>query len=410
MTSEQCDQRNCERSSSRVPVILHADLDAFYASVEQMDAPELRGRPVLVGPRGGRGVVLTASYEARRYRVGSAMPVQEALRRCPGAVVVPPRFSRYKELSEATMEVFRSFSPVVQALSLDEAFLDITGSIHLFGNPVAMAGLLRERVRRATGGLEVSVGIARNKFVAKVASGYAKPNGVLVVPPEGTRDFLRPLSVRWLWGAGPKTTARLQSLDLHTIGDVAALSKADATARVGTRGLHFRRLARGEDDRVVANAQGQKTLGSDRTLPRNLRTRRQIVAHVNTAADRVARRLRRQGYVAAGVRIKLRYADFRTTTRQQLLPATDLARSLSEHATRLVLATWDGSPVRLVGLSAFALGRRDSLPCQQDLFVDLARNRNLEEMLDRITERYGEHAIERGSAVGRASLLPEYLD
>ena len=202
-------------------IIAHADMDAFYAAVEQLDDPSLRGRPLLVGPRSARGVVLTASYEARPYGVGSAMPMAKARRMCPNAVIIPPRFDRYQEVSATIMKVFSDFSPEVEALSLDEAFLDMTGSEQLFGDPQSIGRRLKSAIREATGGLTASVGLSATKYVAKVASACQKPDGLTVVPPEEAKAWLAPLSVSWLWGAGPKTQARLHQLGLHTIGDVA---------------------------------------------------------------------------------------------------------------------------------------------------------------------------------------------
>jgi len=202
-------------------IVAHADMDAFYAAVEQLDDPRLRGRPLLVGPPGARGVVLTASYEARPHGVGSAMPMVTARRLCPNAVVVPPRFERYQEVSAAIMRVFADFSPEVEPLSLDEAFLDMTGSEGLFGDPETMGRRLKAAVRDATGGLTVTVGLSAIKYVAKVASGYKKPDGLTVVPPESAKAWLAPMPVSRLWGAGQKTEPRLHALGLRTIGDVA---------------------------------------------------------------------------------------------------------------------------------------------------------------------------------------------
>jgi DNA polymerase-4 len=205
-------------------IIVHADMDAFYAAVEQRDDPALRGKPVLIGPNSHRGVVLTASYEARPFGVGSAMPVAEARRRCPHAIMVPPRFERYQQVSEQIMNVFADFSPSVEAISLDEAFLDMSGAEHFFGPPRAMAEKLKRAVLEATG-LHISVGVSGTKYVAKVASAYDKPNGLMVVPPQHAVAWLAPLSVSRLWGAGKQTVPRLHALGLRTIGDVAAMGE-----------------------------------------------------------------------------------------------------------------------------------------------------------------------------------------
>ena len=214
-------------------IIAHADMDAFYAAIEQRDDPSLRGRPLLVGPPSARGVVLTASYEARPYGVGSAMPMATARRMCPSAVIVPPRFDRYQEVSATIMKVFSDFSPDVEALSLDEAFLDMTGSEQLFGDPESIGRRLKAAVREVTGGLTASVGLSATKYVAKVASVCQKPDGLTVVRPEEAKAWLAPLAVSWLWGAGPKTQARLHQLGLHTIGDVARADPRLLSVRLG---------------------------------------------------------------------------------------------------------------------------------------------------------------------------------
>ena len=222
-------------------------MDAFYAAVEQLDDPTLRGRPLLVGPNSARGVVLTASYEARPFGVGSAMPMARARRLCPQALIVPPRFERYQQMSKIIMDLFGDFSPDVEALSLDEAFLDMTGSDKLFGSPEAIGRRLKAAVRDATGGLTASVGISGTKYVAKVASGHRKPDGLTIVPPDEARAWLAPQPVKNLWGAGPKTAARLEALGLHTIGDVASCDPRRLERSFGALGHRFIALAHGDD-------------------------------------------------------------------------------------------------------------------------------------------------------------------
>jgi DNA polymerase-4 len=251
-------------------------MDAFYAAIEQMDDPRLRGRPVLVGPDSDRGVVLTASYEARPDGVGSAMPMAVARRRCPDAVIVPPRFERYREVSRSIMAVFASFSPRVEALSLDEAFLDMSGAEPVFGAPARIGRLLKGAVRDATGGLTVSVGLSATKFVAKVASDYAKPDGLTVVPPEEAERWLAPLPVSVLWGAGPKTQAALRGLGLNTLGDVARDGGGSLLGRFGKLGARFARLARGDDPRDVAAERESKSLSSELTLAEDIASPRDI--------------------------------------------------------------------------------------------------------------------------------------
>ena len=310
-------------------IVAHADMDAFYAAVEQLDDPTLRGRPLLVGPQSARGVVLTASYEARPYGVGSAMPMAQARRMCPDAVIVPPRFDRYQQVSATIMKVFSDFSPDVEALSLDEAFLDMTGSEQLFGDPQSIGHRLKAAIREATNGLTASVGVSATKYVAKVASASRKPDGLTVVPPEQAKAWLAPLSVSWLWGAGPKTQARLHQLGLHTIGDVASADARLLSAKLGTAGLHFHTLAQAEDPRPVIGRRASKSIGSEHTLEEDVREKAAIKFHLRRSADTIGRRLRKKNYVAFGVGVKLKTADFQIITRQhRLSEPTDFADKL----------------------------------------------------------------------------------
>src|SRR6185503_9397271 len=271
-------------------IVAHADMDAFYAAVEQLDDPTLRGRPLLVGPQSARGVVLTASYEARPYGVGSAMPMAQARRMCPDAVIVPPRFDRYQQVSATIMKVFSDFSPDVEALSLDEAFLDMTGSEQLFGDPQSIGRRLKAAVREATNGLTASVGVSATKYVAKVASASRKPDGLTVVPPEQAKAWLAPLSVSWLWGAGPKTQTRLHQLGMHTIADVAEADVQFLTAKLGSAGLHFHTLARAEDPRPVIGRRASKSIGSEHTLDEDVHEKADIRFHLRRSADTIGRR------------------------------------------------------------------------------------------------------------------------
>ena len=233
-------------------IIAHADMDAFYAAIEQLDDPALRGRPILVGSPSDRAVVLTASYEARPYGVGSAMPMAQARRKCPNALIIPPRFDRYQQVSKMIMGAFADFSPHVEALSLDEAFLDMTGSEELFGAPELMGHRLKMAIREVTGGLTASVGLSATKYVAKVASAFHKPDGLTVVPPENAKTWLAPLPVSRLWGVGPKTQDRLHQLGLRTIGSVAEADPKFLSTKLGSAGLHFYTLAHAEDPRLCA--------------------------------------------------------------------------------------------------------------------------------------------------------------
>jgi DNA polymerase IV len=399
-------------------VIAHADMDAFYAAVEQLDDPALRGRPVIVGPNSARGVVLTASYEARPFGVGSAMPMAHARRLCPQALIVPPRFERYQQVSKIIMDLFADFSPAVEALSLDEAFLDMTGSDKLFGSPEAIGRKLKAAVRNATGGLTVSVGISGTKYVAKVASGYEKPDGLTVVPPGDARAWLAPQPVKNLWGAGPKTSARLERLGLRTIGDVAGSDPLWLERSLGALGRRFVALAQGEDFREVATSREARGLSSERTLSVDIRTRKEIEAYLRSAAETVAQRLRRRALRARGVRVKLKRTDFRILTRQRTLTApTDVAAELFSAAASLLDAIADEGPFRLVGLGGYDLTQQTD-DSQLALGLDVGRAgraRRLETTLDRLAARFGAGAVQRASdlvadrGVGVASNL-DFLD
>jgi DNA polymerase-4 len=399
-------------------VIAHADMDAFYAAIEQLDDPTLRGRPLIVGPNSARGVVLTASYEARPYGVGSAMPMARARRLCPQALIVPPRFERYSQVSKIIMDLFEDFSPRVEALSLDEAFLDMTGSDKLFGPPQAIGRKLKAAVRDATGGLTASVGISGTKYVAKVASGHQKPDGLTIVPPDEARGWLAPQPVKNLWGAGPKTSARLEALGLRTIGDVAACDPRWLERTLGALGARFIALAQGEDVREVAGSRESRGLSSERTLSVDISARKEIEAYLRSAAETVAQRLRRRSLLARGVRVKLKRTDFRILTRQRTLTApTDVAAELFSAAASLLDAVEEEGPFRLVGLGGYDLTEH-SEAAQLALGLEVGRAgraRRLETTLDRLAARFGAGAVQRASdlvadrGVGVASNL-DFLD
>jgi DNA polymerase-4 len=387
-------------------------MDAFYAAVEQLDDPRLRGRPILVGPPSARGVVLTASYEARPFGVGSAMPMAVARRLCPNALVVPPRFERYQEISAAIMRVFADFSPEVEALSLDEAFLDMTGSEQLFGDPEAMGRRLKAAVREATGGLTVSVGLSGTKYVAKVASGYRKPDGLTVVPPESAKAWLAPMPVSRLWGAGQKTEPRLQALGLRTIGDVAAADPKLLADKLGKLGIHFYTLAQAEDPRHVEGHRASKSIGSENTLARDVRDKGEIKLHLRRSADKIARRLRSKGLVASGVGVKLKSADFKLFTRQQrLAEPTDVAEQLYTVGVELLDAFTHPGPFRLAGMTAYDLSKAGNV-MQSGLFDPFGRRRRLEVAIDALAQRFGGTAVQRGDdlAVPSGVTLAANLD
>ena len=376
-------------------IIVHADLDAFYAAVEQLDDPSLRGKPVLVGPNSYRGVVLTASYEARPYGVGSAMPVAEARRRCPHAVIVPPRFERYEEVSKQVMDIFGDFSPAVEPLSLDEAFLDMSGSERIFGPPAVIGRKIKEAVSEATC-LDVSVGVSGSKYVAKVASAHGKPNGLTVVPPDVAVEWLAPLPVDRLWGVGTKTAPKLHILGLMTIGDIAASDERELRLRLGSAGSHFYRLAHAMDPRRVHGHRTTRSIGSDRTLSEDVSHRADIELHLRRAAERIARRLRTKKYVARGIRVRLKTTEFQMLSRQRLLPKPDDSADLFFAVSRTLLDGFDHrGPFRLVGLTAFGLDWRNQ-PVQSDLFED-RRKRDLESTIDQLAERFGGGIVMRAT-------------
>lgn len=376
-------------------IIVHADMDAFYAAVEQLDNPSLRGKPVLIGPNSQRGVVLTASYEARPFGVGSAMSVAQARRRCPQAIMVPPRFERYRQISAQIMNIFADFSPSVEAISLDEAFLDMSGAEHFFGPPRSMGARIKQAVLEATG-LNISVGISGTKYVAKVASAYDKPNGLMVVPPQHAVDWLAPLSVSRLWGAGKKTVPRLHALGLHTIGDVAAMGEPALSRHLGAAGRHFYQLSQARDPRRVARGRTCKSIGSDRTLRRDICHHNDIKLHLRRAAERIARRVRAKAYVAGGIRVRLKTTQFEMLTRQQqLAKPDDTANAFYATACQLLTHFDHPGPFRLVGMAAFDLDWRQQ-PAQMDLF-ESANPRRLETTIDQLIERFGKDTVMRAT-------------
>lgn len=378
-------------------VVAHADMDAFYAAIEQLDDPVLRGRPVLVGPPSGRGVVLTASYEARPYGVGSAMPMAQARRLCPSAVIIPPRFDRYQEVSTTIMGVFSNFSSDVEAISLDEAFLDMTGSEQLFGDPESIGRRLKDAVREATGGLTASVGLSGTKYVAKVASAFHKPGGLTVVPPEQAKAWLAPLPVSRLWGVGPKTQARLHQIGLHTIGEVANADPEFLSAKLGRAGLHFHALAQAEDPRPVIGQRASKSIGSEHTLDKDVREKAEIKLHLRRSADAIGRRLRQKSYVAFGLGVKLKTTDFQILTRQRRLSEpTDVTERLYSVGVGLLDEFDHPGPFRLVGMVAYDLaGIEDRV--QFDLFGTSARQRRLEVAIDELAKRFGTDVVYRAN-------------
>jgi len=332
--------------------ILHVDLDAFYASVEVLENPQLRGRPVLVGGTGPRGVVAAASYEARRFGVHSAMPMGRARRLCPQAVVLPPRFELYGAKSRQVHGIFAAFTPLIEPIALDEAFLDVTGAAHHFGDGPEIGAAIRARIRAETG-LTASVGVAGSKLLAKLASDDAKPDGLLVVEPGTELAYLHPHPVGRLWGVGPATLARLARFGVETIGDLAALPEAslvDALGRAHGQLLHA--LAHGRDDRPVEADRETKSIGQEETFPRDVTDREALRREVRRMAERVGSRLREHGLAGRTVTLKVRFPDFRTITRSATLPeAFDASAEIAGLALGLLDKVDTAAGVRLLGVT-----------------------------------------------------------
>ena len=377
--------------------ILHVDMDAFYASVEVRRDPSLRGRPVLVGGAGGRGVVASASYEARAWGVTSAMPMARALRLCPDAVVISPDFAAYSAASADLRDVLLSVTPLVEPLSLDEAFLDVTGSVRLFGEPVEIGALLRRRIADELG-LPASVGVAPNKYLAKLCSGKAKPDGLLHLRAGDVTVFLRPLPVRDLWGVGAETAARLERFGLRTIADVADVDRRTLARIVGEAAAgQLSVLARGEDIRRVVPYEAAKGMSSEETFDRDVDDLDILRRELLRLSEGVARRLRRGGVAARTVTLKLRYANFQTVTRSKTLPMpTDEATEVHRTVTALLDALrLERVRVRLIGVGTSNLVPADAAR-QLDLLDD-GRWGRLERAADVARERFGGDAVTRGA-------------
>jgi len=391
-------------------------MDAFYASIEQRDHPELRGRPVIVGANSARGVVSAASYEARKYGVRSAMPGFRAHALCPDGVFLPPNMARYAEVSEQVHAVFAEFTPEIEPIALDEAFLDITGSERLFGGPLQLATQLKQRVRDRTD-LAVTVAVAPNKLVAKIACTLAKPDGLRVVAAHEVRALLAPLPLRRLWGVGPVLAQKLERLGLKTLGELVSYDTTQLARELGERAAELQALAAGHDERPVVSSRVAKSIGEENTFEVNIIERELVSAALTAHADEVARRLRRSGYVGHTITLKIKLGQARTR-RAARIPGEDGDEPVYPLLTRaktlrlptddgavirkVALELWDAAkisePVRLLGVSISQLSATQQ--SQLDLFADSARpKRQLGVALDAIRERFGRDAI--GPAVGR---------
>jgi DNA polymerase-4 len=379
--------------------ILHADLDAFFASVEQRDDPRLRGRPVIVG----MGVVLAASYEAKAYGIRTAMGGGHARRLCPQAIVVEPRMSAYSEASKAVFAVFRETSPVVEGMSIDEAFLDVRGMQRIAGSPREIAVRLRRAVLEQVG-LPITVGVARTKFLAKVASGVAKPDGLLVVPPGGELAFLHPLPVERLWGVGPATATKLHDRGIRTVGQVALLAETTLVAMLGrAAGRHLHALARNRDPRPVQTGRRRRSIGAQRALGRTRRSPAALDAVLVGLVDRVARRLRAARRACRTVVLRLRFDDFSRATRSHtLIEATAQTHTILTTARGLLTTAMpmiEHRGLTLVGLALSNL--EDAEAIQLGLPLDGQRASALDITVDSVRDRFGSSAITRAVLLGR---------
>jgi DNA polymerase-4 len=382
--------------------ILHVDMDAFYASVEQRDRPALRGRPVIVGaPPTGRGVVSAASYEARRFGVHSAMPVRRAARLCPHAVFLPVDMERYARESRRIMAMLAEFTPLLEPISIDEAFLDVTGSRTLLGDGPDIAHMIRSCIRDRLA-LTASVGVASNKFVAKVASDLRKPDGLVVVEPGSEAAFLAPLPVARLWGVGRVTAGRLEAMGIRRIGQLAAVPVGDIVARFGRTGADLLALARGVDERPVEGFAPPRSVGAEETFDADHRDLGRLEATLRGQAERVARELRAGGYAGRSVTLKLRFRDFTTLTRRHTGDATQDGLRIYREARALLGRVALGQPVRLIGLSVSRLGPAGEGQLSL-LAPDALRRERLAQALDALVARFGEEAVRPASLLGRAA-------
>ncbi|HWM33957.1 MAG TPA: DNA polymerase IV [Pseudolysinimonas sp.] len=391
--------------------VLHADLDAFYASVEQRDSPELRGRPVIVGG----GVVLAASYEAKARGVRTAMGGRQALQLCPDAVIVPPRMDAYSAASTDVFAIFRDTTPLVEGLSIDEAFLEVGGLRRIAGTPEQIAVRLRERVREEVG-LPISVGIARTKFLAKVASAVSKPDGLLVVEPDREQQFLLPLPVERLWGVGKVTAEKLHRLNIHTVGELAELEAATAERLLGrAAGAHLHALSRLRDLRPVDTTRRRRSIGSQRALGRRPRTMAELDLMLTQLVDRLGGRLRDGDRVCRTVVLRLRFGDFARATRSYTLGSpTDRTAVLVEVARRLLAAAESEIAERGITLIGVSLAQlRHTRDLQPELPIDWGEGARLDTVLDAVRDRFGAASVARATQLGRdpgwsTPVLPEH--
>ena len=389
---------------SSTATILHVDLDAFFASVELLDRPDLVDKPVVVAVRSMRSVVTAANYPARKFGVRSAIPLSQAMRLCPHAIVLEPHREKYTEYSRRVMSIFDDVTPLVERLGIDEAFLDVAGARSLLGTPAEIGALIRRRVREETR-LTCSVGAASVKFVAKMASGRAKPDGLLVVPADGTLAFLHPLPVSALWGVGPSTEEALAKRGLRTIGDLAQAPLSSLQRAVGTAaGEKLLALANGRDPRAVTPLPDEKSVGHEVAFEVDITDAELLRRELLRQADAVAVRLRRGGWVGRTVVLKLRYSDFTTITRSRTIAEpTDLGRRIYEEVRSVYESLGAHEKVRLIGVRMEQLSRADDQ--RAGLWDEDQDWRETEKVVDGVAERFGRAALKPASLLGPASHL-----
>lgn len=381
--------------------IIHVDMDAFYASVEQRDDPSLQGKPVVVGGKpNSRGVVSAASYEARKFGIHSAMPLPEAFRRCPEAYFLPVMMSKYQEVSLQIRQIFLTYTPIVEPLSLDEAFLDVTGSTRLFGSADSIAGIIKQRIKQELR-LTASVGLAHNKFLAKIASDLKKPDGFVVVQPDKVQEFLDQLAVERLWGVGEKTAEQLHKLNIKTIKDLRNIEKLYLTKLFGVLGDRLYQLARGIDDRPVESARVVKSIGHETTFAQDISDPDELEKALLKLAVDVGWRLRKQSLKGRTITLKIRYADFRTVTRSFTLPqATDIDDVIYQESRSLLRSVLLEQPLRLIGVTVNNL--TDKLERQLSLFSEPQKdNEALTKVIDLVKDKYGKKSITRARLLDR---------
>ncbi len=373
-------------------------MDAFYASVELLDNPALAGQPVIVGGLGPRGVVATANYAARKFGVHSAMPMAKAKRLCPGGQYLRPRMARYRELSARVFGIFRNYTPQVEGLSLDEAFLDVSASVRLFGTATEIAAKLKAQIRQETG-LTASVGVAHNKFLAKLASDLQKPDGLVVVPLDRLNSFLDPMPIKRLWGVGPKTQPRLQALGILTFGQLRKAGADMVRPVLGNRTEHFLKLAAGEDDREVIAESPDKSISHEVTFDLDVNDTRELLAELQYLVEAVAQRLRAKQLLAATVTVKIRDARFKTVTRSRTMPTGSNSTMTLYRLARALFLTWrqaqTTTAVRLLGMGVSGLEHRFAHAAAMDLGdqAELPAQQKLDRLLDTINQRYGDAKI-----------------